>query len=271
VSFMGYQSEYISSFNIDKELKIYLKPAGIVLKEVVVLKDKFTRRQKLQLFREQFPGLTTSGKSSKIKNEEDISFKYDKTNYTLKAYSDRPLIILNPFLGYKIEYDLVSFEVKFSRYKVDSNYVVTSYYKGFSFVEEIGNSKEIVLAREKAFRGSEINFFRNLKNNVLGKDKFLLMANNNRIAVEIFFKIDEDRGSAKIEVISQQNNPKNLEEIASLDVVYNKNEYSNITFETKDFNIYKYENYSNIKNIVLTGKFAENRMGDMLPLNYNME
>ncbi|MFT5714139.1 MAG: hypothetical protein ACI9WT_000682 [Flavobacterium sp.] len=97
------------------------------------------------------------------------------------------------------------------------------------------------------------------------------MANNNRIAVGNFFKIDEDRGSAKIEVISQQNNLKNFEEIASLDVVYNNNEYSNITFETKDFNIYKYGNYSNIKNIVLTGKFAENRMGDMLPLNYNME
>lgn len=271
VSFMGYQTEYISNFDIDNELTIYLKPKSNVLKEVIIIKDKFTRKQKLQLFREQFLGLSTFGKLAIIKNEEDLYFEYDKKNYTLKAYSDSPLIIINPSLGYKIEYDLVSFEVKFSRYKIESDFVLTSFYEGFSSFKEISNSNEIVLSREKAYHGSEINFFRNLKSNSLGKDNFGLMKNNHNVAFKNCFKTNEEKDCVKIEVVPQQKDLKNLNAIASYDVVFDKSEYSNITFETKAFNIYKYGNYSDIKNIVLTGKFAKNRMGDMLPLNYNME
>lgn len=271
VSYMGYQTEYISDFDIGKDLIIVLRPKDNILKEVVILKDKFTRKQKLQLFREQFLGLTPNGKLAIIKNEDDIYFKYDRKSYTLKAYSDTPLIIVNPSLGYTIKYGLVSFEVKFSRHKIDSHYAITSFYKGFSSFEEIRNSNEITQSREKAFRGSEINFFRNLKNKVLEKDNFALMINNQNIAVNNCFKIYEEKDAVKIEVVSQKKDLKNLKSIASIDVIYDKGEYSNITFETKNFNIYKYGNYSNIENIILTGNFAEKRMGDMLPLNYNME
>lgn len=271
VSFMGYQTEYISNFDFDKELIVYLSPKENVLKEVVIVKDKFTRSEKLKLFREQFLGLSTYGKLSKIKNEEDLYFKYDEKNYTLKAYSDNPLIILNPSLGYEIEYDLVSFEVKFSRKKVESDFVMTSFYLGFSSFREISNSNKVVLRREKAYQGSEINFFRNLKDNVLEKDNFVLKTNNHEIDASNCFKIFQEKDGVKIKVIPQQKDLKNLNAIASYDIVFDKREYSNITFETKSFNIYKYGNYSNIMNIILTGKFANNRMGDMLPLNYNME
>lgn len=271
ISFMGYQTEYISNFDIDKELIIYLSLKENILKEVVIQKDKFTRKQKLQLFREQFLGLTTNGKLAKIKNEEDIYFKYDKKNYTLKAYSDNPLIILNPSLGYKIEYDLVRFEVAFSRFKIDSYYAIKSYYCGFSRFEEISNSNEIVLKRVKAFHSSEINFFRNLKDNILRKGQFVLKENNHNVTAKDCFKMYEEKDCIKIEVISKQKDLKNLNCVASYDVIYGKNEYSNITFKTKTFNIYKYGNYSNIDNIILTGKFAEKRMGDMVPLNFNMK
>jgi hypothetical protein len=272
VSFMGYQTEYISNFDADKELNIYLTPKVTTLKEVVIQrKDRFTRKQKLQLFREQFLGLTSNGKLARIKNEDDIYFKYDKKKYILKAYSDSPLIILNPSLGYKIQYDLVSFEVEFSKSKIDSDYAIKSFYSGFSHFEELNNSNEIVNKREKAYHGSEINFFRNLKNNILGDDLFLLKENNNDISASSCFKISKEKDFTKIEVILKQKDLKNLNSIASYDVIYDKNEYSNVTFETQTFNIYKYGNYSNINKIILTGKFAENRMGDMLPFDYNMK
>jgi hypothetical protein len=272
VSSAGYQTEYISNFDINKELKIYLKPIAIVLKEVVILnvKSDFTRMEKLQLFREQFLGLTPNGKETIIQNEEDIYFKYDKGNYTLTAYSDSSLIILNPSLGYKIEYNLVSFEVQFSKFKLDSDYVIKSFYRDFSNFEEISNTNERVSSREKAYNGSEINFFRNLKNNIWGNDQFLLMVNDRNVSSSDCFKVFEKKASVKIEVIPQQADVRDLKAIASYDIVYDKDEYSNITFETKDFNIYKYGNYSNVKNIILTGKIAKNRMGDMLPLNYNL-
>jgi hypothetical protein len=96
------------------------------------------------------------------------------------------------------------------------------------------------------------------------------MVNDRNVSSSDCFKVFEKKASVKIEVIPQQTEVRNLKAIASYDIVYDKDEYSNITFETKDFNIYKYGNYSNIKNIILTGKIAKNRMGDMLPLNYNL-
>jgi hypothetical protein len=269
VSFMGYQTEYISNFDIDKELIIYLVPKMNTLKEVVIQrKDRFTRKQKLQLFREQFLGLTTNGKLSIIKNEDDIYFKYDKNKYILKAYSDNPLTILNPSLGYKIEYDLVSFEVTFSSHKINSEYAIKSFYKGFSHFEEINNSNEILLRREKAYQGSEINFFRNLKNNNLRGGHFLLKVKNDNVAANDCFKTYEENYCVKIVVKPQQKDLKNLNSIASYDIVYDKKEYSNITFETNTFNVYKYGNYSNIENIIFSGKISEKRVGDMLPFDY---
>jgi hypothetical protein len=87
VSCPGYQTIFLSSIDSKKELNISMNPLSNNLKEVVITRnDKFSRKQKLELFRKQFLGKTPNGKSSLIKNEEDIYFKYDKKNYVLKAF-----------------------------------------------------------------------------------------------------------------------------------------------------------------------------------------
>jgi hypothetical protein len=130
------------------------------LKGVVVKReDQFTRKQKLQIFSDCFLGQTHNSKLLKIQNEDDIYFRYDKVNFVLKAFSDKPLLISNPSLGYKIDYELTNFEATFSKLSVTKEDLVKSYYSGLSRFEEIGNSNEILALRKKAYEGSQVHFF----------------------------------------------------------------------------------------------------------------
>jgi len=269
ISFMGYQTEYISDFDSNKELNIYLSLSVKDLKEVVIKrKDIFTRKQKLQLFRQEFLGKTPNGKASIIKNEEDIYFKYDKKNFVLKAFSDKPLIIISPSLGYKINYELENFEVTFGKLSIYSNDIILSYYKGFSRFEEINNSNEISMHRKKAYEGSQVHFFKNLTNNIWGTEQFLISNNGHLVDANNCFKIHKEEDSIKVEVIQNSEKDENEKFVASYDLLYNQKEESNVIFETNTFYVYKYGNNSNIENIIFSGRISEEKVGDMLPLNY---
>ena len=60
----------------------------------------------MALFRNQFLGTTRAGSKCTIENEDEIYFSYDNDKFVLIAYADKPLIINNPYLGYKVYFDL---------------------------------------------------------------------------------------------------------------------------------------------------------------------
>ena len=291
ISCIGYRTVFFTDIDSKKDLNISMRRLMNDLKEVVVYrKDKFTRKEKLELFRKLFLGKTANASKTLIKNEDDIYFKYDYKNHILTAFSDNPLVIINPSLGYKINYNLAKFEVEFDRLSIKSHYVIKSFYQGFSFFEESNNSNEILINREKAFRGSQVHFFRDLSNNMLSKDKFLLYntspinhitisstnmvddSNNNTrrpLKQELCFKTNNgDEGLIKVEILPQSSQDLSKKAFASFDIEYDKNEKSTIIFETNSFTIDRNGNNSNIGNIIFSGKIAEKKVGDMLPLNY---
>jgi len=159
VSFIGYQTQFIKSFESDKDIIIVLKEASNTLNEVVIKKDRFTRKQKLQLFREQFLGMTAVAKKAVIENEDDLYFEYDEELNVFKAYSDKPLLINNVSLGYKITYELVNFEVDFQTTSIKSADVFRSYYSGLTRFEEINSNEKIIKQRKKCYDGSQLHFF----------------------------------------------------------------------------------------------------------------
>ena len=275
ISFLGYQTQYFtnndyfSSLDSDRNLNIYLRISGIPLKEVVInRKDKFSRKQKLEIFRKEFLGKTRNANAAIIKNEEDIYFKYDKTKFVLKAFSDKPLMIENRSLGYKIYYELINFEVTFSKLSIFNNDILLSSYKGLSRFEGIENSIQILTNREKAYRGSQIHFFSTLANNSWSKEHFLLANNKEKVYANDCFKINREENFIKVEVIKQLKKNKNENFVASYDVIFDEQEQTNIIFETNSFTVDKNGNNSNIENIIFTGAMSEKRVGDMLPLNY---
>lgn len=155
VSFMGYQKAYFTRLDATKPLNIAMSVAKNELKEIVIGKKAlFTREQELKLFREYFLGKTYNAKLAVITNEDDIRFKYDKQKLTLTASSDRPLNVVNGSLGYKIDFELVSFEILFKKLSISSRDVSKYFYKGESRFEEIDSSTEVLARREKAYEGS---------------------------------------------------------------------------------------------------------------------
>lgn len=206
-SYMVFENQYITDFDSKKDIVVYMEIAKNTLKEIVVnsKKDIFTREQRLKIFREYFIGETRNNVKITIENEDDIHFKYDRQNHVLQAYSDKPLVIINSYLGYKISYDLQKFEVAFGSLSIYSRDVIKSYYAGFSHFEEINNSDLILKRREEAYKGSQINFFRNLANGTWGQDQFLMSKNNSGVLAANCFKVFKQDNFTKVEVINQKN------------------------------------------------------------------
>lgn len=276
VSFMGYQTEYLTGLDASKPLNVSLTVSENELKEVVITKNElFTREQKLKLFREYFLGKTNNAKLTVIKNESDLRFKYDKEKLIFTASSDKPLTIVNEALGYKIDYELVVFEVAFNKLSISPKDVIKNFYGGVSRFEDIDNSVTVLERREKAYQGSQIQFFRNFAKSDWGIKKFILLNDDNSIDPLKRFRIIKEEDFVKVEILPQPKGEvknENLKDIfAAYHIAFNRTEESKITFQTDSFYIYKYGNNSNIESILFSGKIAEKKVADLLPLNYGIK
>lgn len=271
ISYLGYQTEYITNISAQNDLLIKLTESKNTIKEVVVVKDKFTRKQKLQLFREQFLGKTNNARVTIIENEDDINFEYDKVSKTLKAYSDTPLLIKNVALGYNLTYELVNFEAIFFNETIKSSDVIRSFYAGLSRFEETNLGKKALKKREKTYQGSQVHFFRNLIKNVWNKDNFLLFKGSYQDNPNDYFSIYNEGDSNKVVVKKQAKSFSNKNFVAEFNLLFNKRQQSKIIFETEIFYVDKFGNNSNIESIIFSGYLAELKVGDMLPINYGFE
>lgn len=269
ISFIGYQTQFLNNFNSDKELIIYLKIATNSLNEVVIKKDRFSRKQKLQLFREQLLGRTKTAKNAKILNEEDIYFDYDEATKTLKAYSDKPLLIKNDLLGYKITYELVDFEANFYQLSIESIHVERCFYAGLTRFEEVNSDKKIIKLREECYKGSQLHFFRTIAGKSWEKENFRLYVGRLPVNPLQHFLITNDKGNTKVQVKKQTQ--QLTKSVAIFSVLYNEKLQSKMILETESFYIDKYGINSNIEDIVFSGYMSDQKVGEMLPVNYGIE
>lgn len=160
--------QFIDS-NQNHSIKIVLEPEKILLEETIVHSiSKEDWKYYLQTFLRLFLGNNEAAKKCKIENEKDLRFSYDKITKELRATSKNPLIISNNFLGYKIEYDLIDFNVNYK-----TNYVLTL---GTAFFKELkGNSSQIKkwkLNREKSYLGSVTHFMKAIYENKLEEEGY---------------------------------------------------------------------------------------------------
>lgn len=270
ISFIGYQTQFIHSFNQDEKLTIVLKEAIDKLNEVVILKDRFSRKQKMKLFKEQFLGLTNAGKKAVILNENEIYFEYNESKRTLFAFSDKPLLIDNLVLGYKISYEMVNFEVNFKNVSMNSDFVARSLFAGLCRFEEISSTSKNLKERQKCYKGSQLHFFRNLVNNIWDKDNFLLYKGSFQDNPSNYFTITDYEDSKKVEVKKQKESLRNEKFVAAFNLLFEKKQQSKIIFETDTFYVDQFGNNSNVNDIFFSGYISKQKVGDLLPLNYGI-
>lgn len=166
VSFVGYESQKISNY-ADGTLSIALKSKVVELNEVTIGGDEISRAKAMKIFLKEFIGEDT--KDCVIDNPDEIYFRYNKKEDLLMADAEKPLIITNKTLGYKITYFLTSFS--------HTPYLQTKYKGNYFFTEDTaglkpGKIKAIMKARDEAYYGSRMHFIRALWANELDKNFF---------------------------------------------------------------------------------------------------
>ncbi len=234
--------------------------------------NKFSRKQMMTIFKKQFLGVTKAGKKCTIENEDELYFTYDNDKFLLKAFADKPLIINNPFLGYKIYFDINSFEAKFYKYSIKNADIYSSIYIGTSRFEETSNSTKIIRNREKAFNGSLLQFFRNFANMSWGKDKFVLFYKSFQDNPKNYFTVNSTSGNgAQVTIFPQERELKPKGFVAEFGFLYNNKEQSKITFHTDNFEIDEFGLFTNYDKIYFSGALSEKKVGLMLPSNYGIK
>ena len=162
---------YILNVNTNQTnfYKVILEPEVVALQETVV--QAISKEDWLyyyQTFLKLFLGSNEAAKKCKIENPKDLRFKYDKNTQQLSATSRNPLIITNNYLGYKIEYDLVDFNINFK-----SNYVLTL---GTALFTELKSSaskeKKWQENRRKSYLGSITHFMKAVYENKIEEEGY---------------------------------------------------------------------------------------------------
>jgi hypothetical protein len=226
----------------------------------------------MRVFKEQFLGTTKSGKKCTIENEDEIYFYYDTKLNKFNAYCDTELVINNPYLGYKVYYDLNRFEINFKKNTLDADFIYTSIYSGDSRFVEIDSTQNIKKRRLEAFEGSITHFMRELSKNNFTNKGFQLYFKRFITNPDLHFTRKDTLGMKKITVLSKSKttiyNKKFQEELS---ILYNKKQQSKVIFNESIFYIDQFGLFSNYQNILFSGTLTEKRVGDLLPANFGFE
>lgn len=266
---MGFITTSVNLKSYSNPITIILKEDVKELREVVVEKNMFTRKQMMKLFKEQFLGINVAGKNCIIENEEEIYFDYDRKTLTLTAYSDKPLIIINNYLGYKIEYQLIDFQCKFNKFSMDSEFVTQFQFAGNSFFTELLNTKKVFKRRLNSYEGSTLHFFRNLISNNWNKKEFTLYEGSFITNPQLHFKQTQiENGMYKIEVVPKKSINLKTKLVNQFNILFDNKEQSKIQFYTTEFYVDSFGVFTNYESILFSGEIVSKRIGDMLPTNF---
>lgn len=278
VSSGGYYSIRIDVVTPEKPVQIFLTPK---IFDSVKYEDKAEEQklkaENLKLFKNTFLGKTRNAGFCEIINEEDIIITTDE-NGTLKAYASDPILIYNKALGYKASYYLDEFVLNTK----DENFFFSGYiFFNKDLAAEEVNNERYIKKREDAYLKSRTYFFRSLWENKLESTGFVVKNT-----------LDEDLGYNQI-VIHKSDSGKYLKHFANPDqpeqkgfpstyIIFREKEVfydswgrldrSCITELSLKNDVYFDKNgYFDSSEITFRGKLANQRLADLLPLEYQYD
>lgn len=265
ISYLGYEKISIANYKTLKHINIALTQATNVLDEVYIeYDDGLTRRQKLRIFRKEFLGTTKYGKSCKILNEDDLILRYNKNEKLLTASAKKPLIIINKALQYKINFELVDFEVAFGYVNISTNHFEAKriLFTGTSFYKNLKSNlkKRVLKNRDKAFKGSTQHFMRALYNKNLEANNYAIFHKGFKVNEWDYFIIEP--------IINSELKKVTLKHKVS--ILYDRNKQSELDLDIKSLIVDGYGHYKPITKVLFSGYMGSLRLGDTLPLDYGL-
>lgn len=167
ISCLDYESQEINNYLDTSLLNIALKHRARNLMDVTInADDGMSRAKKMKIFLKEFIGSTNS--DCVIVNPDDIWLRYNSRSQKLTAGANKPLIIYNKKLGYKIVYFLSSFSNVPLQTSYKGNYIFSEATAGLKAPE----IKKVLQERDKVYWGSRMHFIRALWENKLYKNNF---------------------------------------------------------------------------------------------------
>ncbi len=263
ISYLGYEKVYLSDYRKRKHVAIELTESADALETVYLdYDDGLTREQKLKLFRQEFLGQSKFGASCTIVNEEDLILRYNAREKSLSASAYVPVEVINKALGYRIRYDIKEFEAVF-RYlnpqTGDSN-LHSVMYQGTSYYEELEERlrKRTTKNRRKAYLGSVQHFMRALYHRKLEDQQFEIYVKGFKRDPWRYFTIStvEDSPFKKV-TLSQK-----------VSILFEKEQQSELQLNVPLFYVDAYGNHSPIQGVLFSGYMGFQRVGDILPSDY---
>lgn len=271
IRFMGYEDVIISNPYEKTFWNIILQVKENEIEPIFITDDGFTRKQKMQLFKEQFLGSNKEGKACRILNEDALILEFDKKNNRLLAKSYEPIIIQNDYLGYKIEFDLYEFYVQMNSRSIKSVDVAQSMFLGTSQFTDSATNEKQVQNRDKAYFGSSMELFKTVIHNSWSVKGFVLYEGSFAVNANEFFTVSNEDGMYKVQVkgtsaVIKDTKAKLFK--ASFNLLYHKKRQSKIVFNTDVFFVDDFGNTSHRDQIIFGGDLGAQKVGNLLPLNY---
>ncbi len=261
VTYVGYASQTITSY-AGKTLNIALKPQAKQLHEVTIGADDMSREAEMRIFLTEFIG--SASKDCIISNPDDIYFTYRIKNDSLTANSDKPLIIQNKKLGYKITYFLTYFK----------HVAVHTTYQGNYFFEEdtaglqSKEIKKIVKAREDAYFGSRMHFIRALWADKIKENDFKLYILDKQINYNDIIKTRQVEKYITLSMSLTAKDKAALSDHAPTLIINYKGQTSNLRQPYNETETFITANGFYEPNELWTGEMATQRVNQLLPFEY---
>jgi len=268
ISHIGYETLVIEYSKLGEYLEIGMKEEFFKLSEVVLLSDPFTRKQKLEVFRKEFLGESVGGENSAILNEDALTLPFNSSTNTLSAYTSEPLVIINDYLGYNIRFDLLDFKINFktkSLKRIDN--IKSTFIYGHTFFTDLSIKEERFASRRNmVFKGSVQHFMQTIWNQSWLEESFKLRSYDQK-QIEISDAFEVSAGS---NIFSKKVNFKlNKFKIAFKRGIF-KNWSSLTLISGNSIIIDKYGSYSPYQLLEFGGEMADHRIGDVLPLDFEV-
>ena len=120
ISYIGYEKVYIRNPFRALPKTIFLEEHVETLNEVTVMGKTDPRKRKdlLEVFKKYFFG--DRAYYCKILNENDLRLIHDEENHEIIGTAQKPLDIINNYLKYLIQFDLIEFKIILSPDKLES-------------------------------------------------------------------------------------------------------------------------------------------------------
>ncbi|MEM1095701.1 MAG: carboxypeptidase-like regulatory domain-containing protein [Bacteroidota bacterium] len=173
-SFVGYTAR-TTTLAVDGsqdtlQVRVALQPAVVELDGLAVTAERSRQwDRQLRRFERQLIGTSPNAKATQLLNPEVLTF--DESNRVLRAEASAPLVVENRALGYRIRFDLQHFVWDWGQRALQ--------YEGASFFEELTPEDERqasrwATAREEAFTGSLQHLMWSVVHDRVGDEGFYL-------------------------------------------------------------------------------------------------